>query len=356
MDPKGGDISLPVDLIRTVAIILVILLHVTGYWLYPTVDIMSPEGVQLWWTTNIYESLARICIPLFVMLSGALLLQPSKIDEPIRVFFKKRWNRIGLPLIFWGAAYFAWRVFVNGETLTANSVVQGVLTGPYFHFWFLYLLVGLYLITPVLRVVTRYSERKTLTYLLLVWFVGTALVSLFTLLEPYSLNANVFIITGWLGYYVLGAYLVKVQLKRSTLSLIFVLSVALTMIATYLVVGTIGERLSQFFYDSFNFNMIIASAALFLLLSTVPSQTVETRFPHGNRVLRQISQNTLPIYLFHVMVLEALHKGYFGFKISLTTMMNPVLEIPLITAVTLLISLGVIIPLKKIPYMKKAIG
>ena len=56
------------------------------------------------------------------------------------------------------------------------------------------------------------------------------------------------------------------------------------------------------------------------------------------------------------MVLEALQKGYFGFKISLTTMMNPVLEIPLITAVTLLISLGVIIPLKKIPYMKKAIG
>jgi type IV secretory pathway TrbL component len=54
------------------------------------------------------------------------------------------------------------------------------------------------------------------------------------------------------------------------------------------------------------------------------------------------------------MVLEALQKGYFGFKISLTTM-NPVLEIPLITVVILFICLGVIIPLKKIPYLKKLI-
>jgi surface polysaccharide O-acyltransferase-like enzyme len=55
------------------------------------------------------------------------------------------------------------------------------------------------------------------------------------------------------------------------------------------------------------------------------------------------------------MVMETLQKGYLGFKISLTTM-NPVLEIPLVTAATLLISLGIIIPLKKIPYLSRLIG
>ena len=100
MYPKNGNLSLPVDLIRTVAIILVILLHAATEP-YPTVSIMSPQGVQIWWASNVYDSLARLCAPLFIMLTGALLLQPSKVDGPLRVFFKKRWNRIGLPILFW---------------------------------------------------------------------------------------------------------------------------------------------------------------------------------------------------------------------------------------------------------------
>ncbi|MGW8289404.1 MAG: acyltransferase, partial [Candidatus Bathyarchaeia archaeon] len=158
MDPKTGKLSLPVDLIRTVAIVLVIVLHASTETV-TVADQMSPEGVTLWWTTNIYDSLARPAVPLFVMLSGALLLQPAKLDEPLGVFFKKRLNRIALPFLFWGIAYFAWRAFVNGETLTANSILQGVLTGPYNHFWFLYLLVGLYLLTPVLRVLVAHIRR-----------------------------------------------------------------------------------------------------------------------------------------------------------------------------------------------------
>jgi hypothetical protein len=55
------------------------------------------------------------------------------------------------------------------------------------------------------------------------------------------------------------------------------------------------------------------------------------------------------------MVIEALQKGFFGFQISLATM-NPVLEVPLITVVTLFICLGVLYPLKKIPLVKKVVG
>ena len=354
MDPKGGDISLPVDLIRTVAIVLVILLHAANEP-HQFVDIMAPDAIVSWWASNVYNSIARPCVPLFVMLAGALLLQPSKVNEPLSVFFKKRLSRIGLPFIFWGVAYFAWRFYVNGEALSVGSILQGVLTGPYTHFWFLYLIVGLYLITPVLRVVVAHSSRSILKYFLLVWFVGTAIVPLLILFGPYVLNADVFPITGWLGYFILGVYLLKVRLRSSILYLVLVLSFVCTIFATYFVIGTIGERFSQFFYDSFSANVIAASVALFLLLSAVQPDKVENRFPRANRLLHQISQNTLPIYLFHVMVMEAFQKGYFGFKISLTTI-NPVLEIPLITAVTLFICLGVIIPLKKIPYVKKVIG
>jgi len=354
LDPATGKFSLPVDLIRTFAILLVIMLHAATEPI-TIANQMSPEGVTLWWTTNIYDSLARPAVPLFVMLSGALLLQPAKLGESLSVFFKKRLNRIALPFLFWGVAYFAWRFFVHCEPLTVNSIVQGVLTGPYVHFWFLYLLVGLYLITPVLRVVVAYVDRKTFSFLLILWFFGTAIAPVLGLLSAYRLNSNVFIVTGWVGYFLIGAYLLKVRVRPAVLSALLVLGLTWTAIGTYLVVGTIGERVSQFFYDASSFSMIGASVALFLLLAAVPSNMLEERFPRGSRVLRLISQNTIPIYLFHMMVLEALQRGFFGFQISLSTM-NPVLEVPLIAVVTLLICLGVICPLKRMPVVKKLIG
>jgi len=357
--PKNGGITLPVDLFRTIAIVLVILLH-AAIEPSPTVNIMSPQGVQLWWASNVYDSLARTCIPLFIMLTGALLLQPSKTEEPLKVFFKKRWTRIGIPLLFWGLAYFVWQVFVNKVPLTADFILQGIFAGPYYHFWFIYLLVGLYLLTPIIRVIVAHTNWVTIKYFLLIWFVGTAIIPLFTLYanisnQSYWFGQSVFVLTGMVGYFILGAYIPKLRLRSSVLFIILALSSVWTIFGTYFVVGTLGEQYSQVFLDATSFSVIFASIALFLLLAAVPSQAVQTKYPRGNLVLRLISENTLPIYLFHVMVLETLQKGYLGFQISVTTM-NPIIEIPLITAVTLLICLAIIVTLKKLPYVKRIIG
>lgn len=359
MYSEDEGISLPVDLIRTVAMVLVILLH-AAIEPNPSLSIMSPEGVQLWWTSNIYDSISRTAVPLFVMLTGALLLQPSKANEPLRIFFKKRWNRIGIPVLFWGSLYLVWDYSVNGQTLTLISVFQAVLAGPYVHFWYVYVLVGVYLITPVIRVLVAHADWKIIKYFLLIWFVGTGIVPLLTLNENISSQSfwfrnNIFILTGIIGYFILGAYITKLRLRSSILYLTLALSTVWTIVGTYFLVGTLGERYSQFFLDASSFSVILASIALFLILAAIPSQTIKTRLPNGNRVIRLISQNTLPIYLFHIMVLETLQKGVLGFKISVTAM-NPIIEIPLATAVTLLICLAIIVPLKRLPYVKNIIG
>ncbi len=355
----NGRISLPVDLIRTVAVILVILLH-AAIESAPNIDIMSPQGVQLWVTSNVYSSLAWSAVPLFVLLTGALLLQPSKVNEPLKVFFTKRFNRIALPLIFWGIAYFAWRYFVNSEALTPNSIIQGIFAGPYFQFWFLYLLIGLYLLTPLLRVIIAYANWNLIKYLLVIWFVGTAVVPLFGLYQGITpqvtwFKATVFTLTGLIGYFILGAYINKIKIRSSILYLALALSLIWTVLGTYLLVGTLGEQYTQFFHDASSFNVIITSIALFLILSTLSLPKSAIQISGTNRIFQLISKNTLPIYLFHVIVLETLQRGFLGFKISLNTM-SPIIEIPLITAVTLFICLAVIVPLKKIPYVKRIIG
>jgi len=338
---------------------LVILLHaaIEGN---PNLNIMSPQGVQLWWTSNIYDSIARSAVPLFVMLTGALLLQPNKVDEPLRVFFKKRWNRMGIPVIFWGAIFFAWDFLVKGQSLSVLSILQGLFAGPYVHFWYVYILIGLYLITPILRVVVAHADWRIIRYFLIIWFIGSGIITLVTLYSNLSAQTiwfkdNVFLLTGLIGYFILGAYAVKLRFRTSILYLGLILSTAWTIVGTFFLVGTLGESYGQFFHEATSFSVIIASVTLFLILAAIPSQTIENRFPRGNKILQVISQNTLPIYLFHIIILETLQKGYLGFKISVTTM-NPIIEIPLVTTVTLFLCLAIIVPLKKLPYVKRIIG
>jgi surface polysaccharide O-acyltransferase-like enzyme len=316
----------------------------------------APFEIWRWWLVDIYQSLSRVGVPLFVLLTGALLLQPSKEGESLRVFFRKRWLRIGLPFLFWGAAYFAWDIFVQHEALTLDFTLQSVLTGPYFHFWYLYMLIGLYLVTPVFRVFVAHADRKILKYFLIVLFIGI-LLPVFGLFTAYQFDNNVFTIPFWIGYFLLGMYLLNVRVRRSILWGSMVLGFFLTAIGTYLIAATVGGTLTYFFQDYFSPTIVIASATLFLLLNRVqtPSHEAFTGHTKINWLLSTISKNTLAIYLLHVMVLESIQLGFFGFTLSSNTM-NSIIEVPLISVITFFICLAVIVPLKKIPVVKRLIG
>jgi surface polysaccharide O-acyltransferase-like enzyme len=327
------------------------------------------------------------------MLTGALLLQPSKFGEPLGVFFKKRWARIGLPFIFWGAAFFAWDFLVEHQAFTSSAIIQGILTGPYYQFWYLYLLVGLYLLTPILRVVMAHADRNLIKYLLVLWFLGASVIPVVDLLTTYRLDTDVLTITGYVGYFILGAYLLTVQMRRSSLAIFMTLGIALTAIGTYVIAATVGGTEMYFFQQYLSPTIILASVMLFLLLISVqkpsaqtpsvqmtPVQTTSLLSPSvqtpssqvevanlkdinrdppsqskGGRLLSLISANTLPLFLFHVMVLESLQRGYFGFAINGNTI-NSVVGVPLNTVITLFVSLGIIVGLKKVPGLKRLIG
>jgi surface polysaccharide O-acyltransferase-like enzyme len=110
-----------------------------------------------------------------------------------------------------------------------------------------------------------------------------------------------------------------------------------------------------FFFDYLTANVIVASIALFMLLSRFNADWPGSNHPRASRVVHAISKNTLSIYLFHIIILESLQRGFFGFKLSLT-MINPVIGVPLITIVTFFITFGLILFMKKVPVLKKLIG
>jgi surface polysaccharide O-acyltransferase-like enzyme len=359
-DKKGeGEFSLPVDLIRTVAILLVMILHASNEY-YTAIQGTPLDSALYWGTSTIYKSLSLPCVPLFVMLSGALLLQQSKVHEPIRIFLRKRLNRIGLAFLFWGIIYLVWAFFITNTPVTPNNVVLGIersiFTGPYYHFWFLYLIVGLYLITPILRAVIGFKDPRILKYLIIVWFLGVGIVPLINLIFGQTLNTSLFVLGGSIGYFVLGTYLQSVNVRTSTLGGLFFLGLGWTITSTWVMnflFSPVGQN--NFFLDYTTANVIIMSVTLFMILSKFPADWPGSKHPLVRRAIHVICINTLPIYLFHVIILQSLQRGYFGFQLSLTTM-NPIVGIPFMAAVTFSITLALVLVMKQVPVLNKLIG
>jgi surface polysaccharide O-acyltransferase-like enzyme len=362
---QGSRLDIPVDLIRALAIVGVIFLHATNDL---TPDSMSQLEVVRWITVDVYQSFARIAVPLFVMLSGALLLQPSK-NESLTAFFKKRWERIGLPFFFWGALYFVWLYFAENKAITVNSIIQGYLTGPYFQFWYIYMLAGLYLLTPILRIVIAHADDKLIKYFIALWVLGASIIPVISYFTVYDLNSTVFTITGWVGYYVLGIYLLKVKIPRVLVVGLMILGVSLAAVGTVYMSFNVGGTDSYYFQDYLSPTMILASTMAFLLLKDakvlktkvadaprneglIPQQSKTSKL---SKLIRLISENTLPIFLFHLMVLETLQRGLLGFTIN-GSIINSIIGVPLTTIITLFLCLIVIVPLKKVPILKRLIG
>jgi surface polysaccharide O-acyltransferase-like enzyme len=353
---SGKSIAIPVDLIRTLAIVLVIVLHASNEALQnPTVP------TSYWWIGAVYKTLSLSCVPLFVMLSGALLLQPAKLNEPIRVFLKKRLSRIGLAFAFWTLVYTAWGFYTNPQfPATAENVGQsllkGLFTGAYYHFWFLYLIVGLYLFTPILRAVVAQGNPRLIRYLILLWFVAIAVLPIIELVSGQILDSTVFIIGGWVGYFVLGIYLQKLNVRSKILYGLLAVTFVWTLLGVWVMsYPLMSLRQPNFFLDYLTANVIVGSAALFMLLIKFQPDWPGSNHSFLKRFIHLVSKNTLPIFLFHIIIMESFQRGYFGFTLSVTTL-NPIVEIPLISALTFFITFGLVLLMGKVPILKKLIG
>jgi surface polysaccharide O-acyltransferase-like enzyme len=185
----------------------------------------------------------------------------------------------------------------------------------------------------------------------ILWFAGASIVPFIGFFTSYNLNSDVFALTGFVGYFILGTYLLTLKIRRSILWIFTAAGVALTMFGTYFMALNYGGGNTYWFQEYFSPTLIFASVMFYLLLTTKKTPSTVASEPSPPKA----SQNTLPIFLFHLMVLDALQRGYLGFTLNGNTV-NSIIGVPLATALTIFICLAVIVPLKKVPVLKSFIG
>jgi surface polysaccharide O-acyltransferase-like enzyme len=138
------------DALRVFAVFSMMLLHVAGsQWANVPVASFS------WQVFNIYDSLARFCVPVFFMISGAFFLDNAR-PLPWKKLLTKNLFRILTSYLFWSACYaFILQAlsYASARTFSLIDFGKDFIFGRY-HLWFLFAVAGLYLITPLLRRIT----------------------------------------------------------------------------------------------------------------------------------------------------------------------------------------------------------
>ena len=354
METKPATVNFSVDLIRCIAIVLIILVHTSGFPYQFYNPNISGIDIANWFGTNVYDAIGMLGLPLFVMLSGALLLTPDKADEPLRVFYKKRLDRIALPFIFWTIVYFIFSFTIIGKPLSLYNVEQGLLGGSHYHLWYLYVLMGLYAVTPIMRVLVKHLNRRLFSYLLILWFAGTVITPFIHTFTTFNFNPVMFVFFDWIGYFLLGIYLLSANFSRKIGITVAVLGLLGTVVGDWIVTATAGQQFTGYFHNYMSATTILASAAVFsLLLSATPTRLQSQG--KISRVMHWVSQNTMGIYLIHIIVLVALTYRVFGIFLNSLTYL-PLIDVPIYTALVFVISAALVFALKKIPYVKKLIG
>ena len=219
------------DIIRILSTFAVIVLHVASSKWYET-----PVNEYSWQIFNIYDSLTRFCVPLFVMLSGMFFLNPDK-DISISEIYKKYILRLLLAIYFWGIFYQATNIlikyYLDKEIINVEiikiSIGKIILGPPWYHLWYLYMLIGLYILTPIYRIISKYATKENLLYFISIFFIfGTCLNLVNKLLSFIDSRCKIFLsidsLVDYTGYFFIGYYLSKYDLKKMTRYIIYSLA------------------------------------------------------------------------------------------------------------------------------------
>lgn len=339
-----------VDLIRVVAIYLVVIAHVAGQLTNAWGQISTTQ----WMISNIYGGLARVCVPLFFMLSGYLLLPRS---ESLHDFYSRRMLKILIPFITWSLIYLGYYCFAPGHSCTPHLIADLLLVkGAYYHLWFLYPLISIYFVLPLLRLMFQpQPDPKLLWYLIVLWLIFEPAIAFANHFWNFRINISAPLATGFPGYFFLGYLLGELKLTRlwiNAAAIIWLLATSITIIGTYLFTSQ-ADQFDPFFYDFVTFNVIFASAAAFILLRYLAAKRVFASSTIQASI-RWLATRAFGIYLIHVLVMEVLSIWMPLSHLNLF-IGDAIFSIPLVGTLVFLLSLLVVTAMQKIPLIQQIV-
>ena len=313
------------DVLRLIAILLVIAVHCTDPFNASPESRADPE-FNFW--GSVYGSALRACVPLFVMMTGFLLL-PVKQTMP--AFYRKRIPRVFFPFLIWsvlfdlapwfiqavgGSAelvtrFFPWEPNPSasfGDALQTIAMIPLTFTVYATPMWYIYALIGLYLYLPIFSAWVERASRREKRFFLLLWFVSLFIPYLTEFVSRYhfgtcSWNAfgTFYYFAGFNGYLLLGHYLGKgndwsVGKTLSVTIPLFLVGYFITLVGFRHMTSdpNVSEEGMELFFTYCSPNVALMAIAVFLLVQKVNVTSLSIR-----RALANLTRCGFGLYCVH---------------------------------------------------------
>lgn len=315
---------LSLDLSRILAILGVVAIHTENI----TASKTNYLGGLSWWFANTIHSLVVVSVPLFIMISGSLLLRKKEITK--KYVLKKIWREFLPPLLFWWIFYFYWnsRPFVSIDLKSFFTKFFLTETG---HLYFLQIIIGLYFLAPLIfRLIKNHIfSKKMLIFLTLIVMIYE--YSSYLFLNTYNKSNLLIISIPFITYFVWGMHLSKVILNKKQWWFISFISMGVVFVISYLTFMSTklfnsGNTLlwtpsgGNLFWEPFTLPVLLLSGMIFILLNNI-----EVVFPtifkseKSKSFLVLLSNISFGVYLIHPFVLDRLDT-IFNLAVHLTKM------------------------------------
>ena len=335
------------DHLRVLAIFLIMVLHAASLLWYDT-DIHSAS----WLIMNAYKVLTDHAVLLFVMISGALFLNPHK-EISIKRLYVHSILRLVIVLFVWNCFYgiYDFLQYKAGLKFLVWEIADGRN-----HLWFLPMIIGLYVLQPILhRWITNASEKE-IHYFIAVFFVvqiiwetlETLQISDFiTLLSKYR---SIPMMCGYIGYFVIGSAVVHYGFLREKKKLVYILGIIGMLLSPFAIIG--HSRIKQIpmasTVDSFSVLTFVFAVAIFCLVTDLFDK--KHFGERATAIIANIGRDTFGLYLCHMGIIEIitpLRDWYYS--------MSPLLGVPVYAISIFFIGICISAVLRRIPVIGRYI-
>ena len=327
------------DRLRNVATVMVVAIHVSG----SVAQGNTEYDTLFWWSGNFWDALSRPSVPLFVMLSGFLLLGK---DYPLGEFLQRRFSRVVIPALFWMVIYSYYNFRAKGSPATVAEALRGIVErSVHYHLWFIYLIIGLYLIYPILRPWIKAAREQDYWYFFIVWAIGALLYKILWMFFGISIGIYFELFSNNCGYFVAGYYLGNkaaagspndgnIQPWRLSERQLIWLAWGLITLGTAVTAGgswwaskAYGNVFHLYFYDYLTPNCAMAAAGWFLL-----AKWAFNRSPLLD-IEKDLAAASFGIYFIHVLMID-----WWSFMGYWHSRIHPAAGIPIVVCLVTLFS------------------